>query len=110
MEFKHHIGKGIWAFADKALPAIWGVANIFLVQRVLSNVEYSSLAVILQVFYLVTTLCTAFAFQPLVKYAAELEDPQSEVAASLVLSVLYYAATIGILLLFKVRIMGMLDK
>ena len=39
MEFGKHIGKGVWAFADKALPAIYGIGFIFLVVRELPENE-----------------------------------------------------------------------
>ena len=39
MEFGKHIGKGLWAFADKALPAVYALGFIFLVVRVLPEKE-----------------------------------------------------------------------
>ena len=50
MEFGRHIGKGIWAFADKSLPALYGVGFIFLVVRVLPEEEYGAFAIIQSIY------------------------------------------------------------
>ena len=110
MEFGKHIGKGIWAFADKLLPAIWGVCNIFLVQRVLPINEYSGLGVVLQIFYVVTILCTSLAFQPLVKFIAEGENADGYVSSGLYVSALFFIVVGGFLMVFKGFFIHILDR
>lgn len=74
MEFGKHIGKGLWAFADKTLPVIYGIGFVFLVIRVLPESEYGAFVVIQAIFTLFTSIGTAFAIQPLIKFASETED------------------------------------
>ena len=46
MRFGRHIGRGLWAFADKALPAVYGIGFILLVIRVLPEREYGAFVVV----------------------------------------------------------------
>ncbi|MFI5251986.1 MAG: lipopolysaccharide biosynthesis protein [Bacteroidota bacterium] len=110
MEFGRHIGKGVWAFADKLLPVIWGICNIFLVQRVLPISEYAGLAVTLQIFLVVTMLNTSLAFQPLIKFVAEGEDSGKYISASLVISSLFFIMSGGVLVIFKSFFLHLLDR
>ncbi len=98
MEFGRHLTKGVWAFADKALPAIYGLGFIFLVIRVLPASEYGAFVIVQTVLNFSTSLCYALALQPLTKFAAESSDRQPYVTASAVLSVIFYAViSIGVL-------------
>ena len=71
MEFGKHIGKGIWGIADKSLPVIYGLAYVLLVIRVLPEEEFGNFVLVQEVFLIVSALATAFALQPLLKFAAE---------------------------------------
>ena len=92
MEFSKHIGKGIWAFADKALPAIYGLGFIFLVVRVLPAKEFGAFVLIQTIFTLTMALGYAFAFQPLTKFAAENENNQEYVATSIFFGLSFFIA------------------
>lgn len=109
MEFGKHIGKGVWAFADKALPAIYGVGFIFLVIRVLPEKEYGAFVIIQTIFTIVNALGYSLAHQPLTKFAAESEDNGSFVAVSLVLSLFYVVLTSALVLIFKGVLSALLD-
>jgi O-antigen/teichoic acid export membrane protein len=110
VEFGKHIGKGLWAFADKALPAIYGVGFIFLVIRVLPEKEYGAFVIIQTIFTFATALGYALAFQPLTKFAAESEDNGSYIFASLILTTTFYALVCLIIFLFKNTIVLFLDS
>ncbi|HLX11901.1 MAG TPA: oligosaccharide flippase family protein [Bacteroidota bacterium] len=110
MEFGRHIGKGLWAFGDKALPALYGIGMIFLVQRALPTQEYATLAVILQVFTLISALCTWLAYQPLVKFAAESENKGGYIVGAWTLSAVFYLLISGLLIVFKPYIVPLLDR
>ena len=85
MEFGKHIGKGLWAFADKSLPALYGIGFVFLVVRVLPEKEFGAYAVIQTTFAMVTAVGYAFALQPLTKFAAETEERGPYVVAGMAL-------------------------
>lgn len=101
MQFGNHIGKGIWAFADKALPAIYALGFIFLVIRTLPEQEYGSFALVQSVFLIVSSLGYALALQPLTKFAAETDDNGSYIVASLVVNAVFYVVVSIAVLLFK---------
>jgi len=109
LEFGRHIGKGIWGFADKGLPAVYGLGFVFLVIRVLPEAEYGAFVIVQAIFLLATALGTAFALQPLTKFAAETEDYGPYVVASLLLSVGYYLVVSILLLVFKGPLVSLLD-
>ncbi len=109
MEFGKHITKGIWAFADKALPAIYGVAYIFLVIRVLPEKEYGAFVIVQTLFAFVTALGYALAFQPFTKFAAETEDYGPFAVASVLLSGGFYLLVSVALLLFQSVLVPVFD-
>jgi len=109
MEFGKHIGKGIWAFADKALPAVYGVGLIFLAIRVLPEQEYGAFVIIQTLFLLGNGFAFALAFQPLIKFLAEEKEAGSHIFASTVLNVGFLIAFSAILLLFRAPIMTLFD-
>ena len=82
MEFGRHIGKGIWGLADKALPVIYGVAYVVLVIRALPEEEFGNFVLIQEIFLVISGLATAFALQPLLKFAAEGGDDIREVVSA----------------------------
>ncbi len=109
MEFGKHIGKGVWAFADKSLPAFYGIAYIFLVVRVLPEQEFGAWGIIWSVFLLFSTFCFTLAFQPLTKFAAEHEHYGRFVSASLFVGFFFYLIISGALLAFKGPLIALLD-
>ncbi|MBM4166175.1 MAG: hypothetical protein FJ218_04545 [Ignavibacteria bacterium] len=74
MEFGKHLKKGFWGFADKSLPAIYGLGFVFLVIRVLPKEEFGTYVLIQNLFLLLVAAGSSFALQPMVKYAAETEE------------------------------------
>ena len=71
MRVSDHLEKGIWGIAGKCLPVIYGVAYVVLVIRVLSPSEFGNFTLIQELFLLISGLATAFALQPMLKFAAE---------------------------------------
>lgn len=74
MQIAKHLEKGFWAVAIQILVAIYGVAFMFLVVRVLPEEEYGNFVLIQMAFLLMAQLGTGFAFGPMVKYLYEYED------------------------------------
>ncbi len=110
MEFGKHIGKGVWAFADKALPAIYGIGFVFLVVRGLPEKEFGAFVVIQTMFAIVTALATSFALQPLTKFVAETRQPEKYVVSSLLLQFLFFLLTSVAAVVFKDALSALLDK
>jgi O-antigen/teichoic acid export membrane protein len=83
MELGKYLGKGIWGLADKSLPVVYGLAYVLLVIRVLPEEEFGDFVLVQEVFLIISTLATAFALQPLLKFAAEegVDLPQATGAA-----------------------------
>lgn len=101
MEFGRHIRKGLWAFADKSLPAVYGIAFILLVIRVLPSQEYGAFVIIQTMIAFSSSLCNALALQPLTKFAAEYRENARYVSVSLMLSVAFYAVVTLLILAFR---------
>jgi O-antigen/teichoic acid export membrane protein len=101
VEFGKHISKGAWAFADKALPAFYGFGFILFVVRTIPPQEYGLYVLLQAIFLVVVNVGQSLALQPLVKFAAEREDP----SAVLSVASIYYAAvlTVASLLLVTFR-------
>jgi O-antigen/teichoic acid export membrane protein len=81
MEFGKYIGKGLWAFADKALPAIYGVGFVVFVVRILPPSEYGVYVLVQAVFLIVSGVGQTFALQPIAKFASERKDAGDVVLA-----------------------------
>jgi O-antigen/teichoic acid export membrane protein len=109
VEFGKHIGKGLWAFADKALPVVYGLGLVFLVIRVLPEKEYGAFLVVQAIFLFVSALGYAFALQPLTKYAAETDDNGPYLVSSLTMIALFYALVSLVVLTFKGMLITLLD-
>lgn len=90
MQFGKHIGKGLWAFADKALPAVYGIGFIFLVIRVLPEREYGAFAIIQSIFLIGSSMGFSLALQPLTKFAAETRQNGPYIVASLTLITVFF--------------------
>jgi lipopolysaccharide exporter len=71
MELGRHLGKALWGAADKALPVAYGVAYVLLVIRVLPEAEFGNFVLVQEIFLIISGLATAFALQPMLKYASE---------------------------------------
>ncbi len=71
MRLGTYLDKGLWGLADKGLPVIYGVAYVILVIRVLPEEEFGNFVLVQEVFLVISTLATAFALQPLLKFASE---------------------------------------
>jgi len=93
MEIGRHLTKGIWGLADKSLPAVYGLGYVWLVIRVLPEEEFGNFVLVQEVFLIISGLATAFALQPLLKFAAE-QDAAREgvVAAALLLNAAFVGA------------------
>ena len=109
MEFGKHIGKAVWAFADKALPAIYGVGFIWLVIRKLPPAEYGAYVLVQLFFIVLFTLGQSFALQPLLKYAAEGRNTNTYLTISSILYLLFCFVTSGALWICKDIASGILN-
>ena len=109
MQFGRHIGKGLWAFADKGLPAVFALGFIFLVARVLPPSEYGAWLGIQNIFLFTSTLGFALALQPLTKFAAETPENGPYIAASMVMSAVFIAVISCLVLVFKPLLVLLLD-
>ncbi|MGA9119870.1 MAG: oligosaccharide flippase family protein [Bacteroidota bacterium] len=78
MEFGKHLGKGVWGLADKALPVVYGLGYVLLVIRVLPEEEFGNWTLLQEIFLLLSGLVTAFALNPLLKFAAEEPEESRE--------------------------------
>jgi O-antigen/teichoic acid export membrane protein len=82
MEIGKHLTKGMWGLADKALPVVYGVGYVLLVIRVLPEEEFGNFVLIQEIFLIISGLATAFALQPLLKFAAEKGSEHRDVVTS----------------------------
>ena len=93
MEIGRHLAKGIWGLADKSLPAVYGLGYVWLVIRVLPEEEFGNFVLVQEVFLVISGLATAFALQPLLKFASEEgAGGTGVVGASLLLNAVFVAA------------------
>lgn len=87
MEIGKHLDKGLWGLADKALPVAYGLGFVLLVIPVLAESEFGNFVLVQEVFLIISGLASAFALQPLLKFAAEENaDIEGVVSASLLLN------------------------
>lgn len=98
MELGRHLGKGIWGLADKALPVVYGLGYVLLVIRVLPEVEFGNWVLLQEIFLLVSGLATAFALNPLLKYAAEAGEDHRDTISAAVLMNGGFLVTVSVLL------------
>jgi lipopolysaccharide exporter len=90
MEFSKHLGKGLWGIADKALPAVYGVAYVLLVIRVLPEEEFGSFVLVQEIFLVLSNLAAAFALHPLLKFGSEASDDQRDLlGATLIFNLIF---------------------
>ena len=101
MEIGRHIGKGTWALADKSLPVLYGVGFVFLVIRILPKEEFGIYVLIQNAFLLLVAMGTSFALQPMVKYAAETDDPASIAAAGSWMYAIFVMGVSFLIIVFK---------
>jgi lipopolysaccharide exporter len=99
MEFSKHLGKGLWGIADKALPAVYGVAYVILVIRVLPEEEFGSFVLIQEIFLILSNLAAAFALHPLLKFGSEASDDQRDLLGATILFNLIFLLASSILVM-----------
>jgi len=106
MEFGKHIGKGIWGIAGKGLPVLYGIGYVLLVIRALPKEEFGTFVLIQEVFLVISGLATAFALQPMLKFASEdRQDTAGVITVSLILQAAFLApASLLIVLLRPVAV------
>jgi O-antigen/teichoic acid export membrane protein len=93
MEVGKHLREGLWGVADKLLAVIYGLGFVWLVIRVLPEEEFGNFVLVQEVFLIISGLATAFALQPLLKFAAEEDaDMTGVVSAALWLNAGFVAA------------------
>lgn len=110
MEFGKHIAKGFWGFADKSLPAIYGVGLILLVIRILPEQEYGSFVVIQTLFFLGIGFAHSLAFQPLIKFLSEGKNAGAYIVASSTIYILYVTIISIVFFVFKQSIVSFFDS
>lgn len=111
MEFAKHLGKGIWGLADKFLPVVYGLAYVLLVIRVLPEEEFGNFVLIQELFLVVSGLATAFALNPLLKFAAEERTDQAQViTASMILNLAFNLIASILILLFRTPFSNLLNS
>lgn len=100
VEFRKHLDKGIWAVADKFLPVLYGLGYVLLVIRVLPEEEFGDFVLVQEVFLIISALATAFALQPLLKFASEdVGSGYETVGAALWLNMVFTVVASALLLL-----------
>ncbi len=109
MEFGKHIGKGLWGFADKALPALYGIAFMLFVIRTLPAQEYGAYVLFQTIFLLIVGLSYSFAIQPMLKFVSEGMNAKSVSSTALTAMTGLIIAIVGILILFGRPISQFLD-
>ncbi|RCK74562.1 MAG: hypothetical protein IGBAC_1510 [Ignavibacteriae bacterium] len=85
MELGKYLAKGIWGFADKTLPLVYGLGFIFLVVRVLPPNEYGTFVIIQSITIIVFTLGFSFVLQPVIKYASETDKYETYFSTGLLI-------------------------
>ena len=109
MELGKHLGKGLWAFAGKGLPALFGLAIIFLVVRHLPHEEFGAFTIIQTFYTLILVLGYALAFQPLTKFAAESNDATPYVVASLTIGSVFFFVGSILIVAFRLQLGAAFD-
>jgi O-antigen/teichoic acid export membrane protein len=109
VEFGKHITKGIWAFADKSLPPVYGLGFVFLVIRVLPANEYGAFVIIQTILTFSTSLCYALALQPLTKFTAENAESGPYVTAGAGFSLIFYGTISLAIVLLRPLLIPLLD-
>jgi len=111
MEFAKHLGKGIWGIADKSLPVVYGLAYVLLVIRVLPEEEFGNFVLIQELFLIVSGLATAFALNPLLKFASEDATDQAQViTASLLLNLAFNIVASALVIAFRAPFSDLLQS
>jgi len=90
MEFGKHIGKGLWAFADKALPVVYGLGFVVLVIRTLAPEEYGLYVLVQTIFLILFTFAYSIALQPMLKFVAEGKHAERYITAGSLLYTLFF--------------------
>lgn len=110
MEFGKHLGKGAWAFADKSLPALYGIGLIFLVYRLLPPIEVAKFGIFQMLFTIGTALMNAIALQSMVKFASETDENGHYLFAGLGMSAIGYVLLSIIVIALRHFIIPIIDS
>jgi O-antigen/teichoic acid export membrane protein len=110
MEFGRHISKGLWAFADKALPAFYGLGFMFLVIKFLPQKEFGAFVIIQTIFVVISTMNFSLSGQPLIKFGAEPGERSHYIVGSIAISAIFYISAILVVMLSKPLLSAVLDQ
>lgn len=110
MELGKHLGKGLWGFADKSLPVIYGVGFIFLVIRLLPESEFGVFVVIQTIYYLFLALGSSFVLVPLTKYESEKNVDEDIFPSSAFIYLTFFLFISVPLIIFNLEISNLFDK
>ncbi|MBX7151552.1 oligosaccharide flippase family protein [bacterium] len=115
MKFSAHIDKSIWLTLDRGLFALYGLLFNLILIRHLPTAEYTYYVLVYQsLFMFLVALCSSFALQPMMKYAAGNKDVASFISigiimyslAALLLTIMCLASTPWIDQWFKLDGLG----
>jgi O-antigen/teichoic acid export membrane protein len=97
MRLGDHMGKGLWALADKSLPLLYGIAFMLLVIRGIPASEFGNYALIQAAYLIAVGLATTFSYTPMLRFIFEPGSRDRVKSGALGLHVLFAA---GYLCLF----------
>lgn len=101
MQFSQHLEKGVWGFATKLLPAVYGVVMTVLVFKILPKSESGELALFQVIFGMIFTFADSFALQAIVKFGVDkANDLQELLTATSLLFFAFLAISLGLLIVF----------
>jgi O-antigen/teichoic acid export membrane protein len=98
LQFGQHLKKGVWGFATKLLPAIYGVVMTLIVFNVLPKSQSGELAFFINTFGMIFTFADSFALQAIVKFGVDTANDLQELLTAT--SILFFAFLSVILSIF----------
>ncbi|RMD93363.1 MAG: hypothetical protein D6813_04200 [Calditrichaeota bacterium] len=90
MQLGRHLEKGFWSFAIQILIALYGVAFMVLVVRVLPPQEFGQFVLIQMTFLILGQIGSSFAFAPMVKYLYDYEDRRVLITHAVALGIITF--------------------
>jgi O-antigen/teichoic acid export membrane protein len=97
MQLTKHLDKGLWAIADRALFAIYGVGFMFLVIRILPREQLGVFVLVQNVFLILGHLSVCLGLSPLVKFMHEIKERGALIAAAVYLQVGFMLVALAVL-------------
>lgn len=91
MKLSQHLDKGLWAGGVQALVALYGLALMLLVVRILPEEQYGHLVLIQTLFLVIAHLGNSLAFGPMVKYFSDISDRRALLSNAFLLGFLWFA-------------------